>query len=374
MWDLIATPLGWVMKFIYDLVNNYGVALLLFTIVTKLALLPLTIKQQKSTAKQSAYQPMIQELQKKHSKDKAKLQEEMMKMQQEYGYSPLSGCLPMAVNMVILMGLIQVIYKPLRFIMGVPGDVYKILESWGRTAFDTGYPDTAIVSAIQNGDPAVIEKVTSVFAENGVSANIIDNITNFNFTFLGIDLTRVPDIGDWSSMASIILILVPIVSAITMIVQTTIMQKVSGQEMQGAMKYMPHMMSVMFIFIGFSVPTGVSLYWIYTNIFGLIQALLLKKLYDPAKMKIAFAEEVEAKKREKRAKKTIVITEKTGEQITKEVNEKELFNIRLAKARELEEKRYSGQLEEEIEVVTEKETLLNAEPVKEKASKKKSKK
>ena len=351
MWDFIAIPLGWLMELIYNIVKNYGIALLLFTIVTKILLLPLSIKQQKSMAKNSAYQPMINEINKKYAKDKQKQQEELMKMQQEFGYNPLVGCLPMVVQMVILFGLIQVIYNPLRFIIGIPKDVYTTIVTWGKATFEkVNYVDTAIIGAVQKGDTNVIEYLTNIFAENEIGDSVLTGIRDFNLDFFGIDLTRIPNITDLSSLASILLILVPVLSAATMILQTIIMQKVSGSpEMQGGMKYMPHMMSIMFIWIGFTVPAAVSLYWIFTNVFGLIQSLLLKKIYDPAKMKQALQDEIAAKKAAKREKKEVVVVEKSGAKVTKAVSENELANIRLARARELEKERYADSQTENSE-------------------------
>ena len=107
-------PLGYVMEFIYKfIVSDYGLSLVLFTIVLRVLMFPLRIKQQKSTAKMSAYQPMILEIQKKYAKDKNKQQEELMKLQEEYGYSPTAGCLPMVLNFVVIFGIIEVVYRPL---------------------------------------------------------------------------------------------------------------------------------------------------------------------------------------------------------------------------------------------------------------------
>ena len=88
----LAVPLGYVMRAIYGAVQNYGVAIILFTALVKVCLLPLTIHQQKSTAKMSVFSPMIQDIQKKYAKDQERAQEEMMKLQEEYGFSPTAGC------------------------------------------------------------------------------------------------------------------------------------------------------------------------------------------------------------------------------------------------------------------------------------------
>ena len=92
---ILGTPLGYVLQWIYQFVGNYGWSIILFTVIVRLLSFPLQIKQQKSTARMAAYQPMIQEIQKKYAKDKEKQNEELMRMQQEYGYNPAAGCAPM---------------------------------------------------------------------------------------------------------------------------------------------------------------------------------------------------------------------------------------------------------------------------------------
>ncbi|MEG2053844.1 MAG: YidC/Oxa1 family membrane protein insertase [Oscillospiraceae bacterium] len=336
--SILATPLGWLMEGIYFIVKNYGIALLLFTLVTKLALLPLSVKQQKSMARMSAYNPIIQDINKKYAKDKQKQQEEMMKLYDEYGFSPSMGCLPMVIQMVIMFGLIEVIYKPLRYIIGVPKEAYDVLYTWARAEWPKiTYPDTAIIKAIQDGSSKTIEKVGEVLGQNG--DKLIDGISNFDFTFLGMDLTSVPSIH-FTDVAGFLLILIPILSAVTMILSQIIMTKASGQEMTGPMKFMPYFMSISFIFIGFTVPTGVSLYWIFSNIIGLVQSLWLKKIYDPEKMKQQVLDDIEEKKKAKRSKKKIAVTTESGATVEKEVTEGELASIRLAKARELAKQRY----------------------------------
>lgn len=328
LFGFIAVPLGWLMKVIYDIVGNYGIALLLFTLVTKIILFPLSIKQQKSTAKMSAYQPMIQEIQKKWANDKNRQQEELMKLQQEYGFSPTAGCLPMLVQFPILFGLIEVIYRPVQYILQVPQAVLEqcgeMLRSAGVTI--TAYADTAVISAIQNG--------TMDFS-GVLTAQQIEAIDKFDFKLFGVmDLTQIPEFG------FNLLVLIPILSAVSMIISQIVTMKMSGQEMQGSMKMMPYMMCVMFLFFGFSVPTGVSLYWIYTNLFGLVQSVILKKMYDPDKMKEQIMADIEEKKKNRKKKKQVTIKSQDGTDQVKEVNDAELARIRLAKARELEEERY----------------------------------
>ena len=119
----LAFILGPVMALVYRLIPNYAVTMIVFTVLVRILLLPLAIKQQKSTAKMSVFQPMITEIQQKYKNNQEKQNEELMKLQQEYGYNPMSGCLPMILNLLVLFGVIEVVYRPVRYILGIPADV-----------------------------------------------------------------------------------------------------------------------------------------------------------------------------------------------------------------------------------------------------------
>ena len=121
--EIFGYPLGFIMWLCYLVVRNYAVALLLFTIITKLALFPLSLKQQKSMVKMKLFQPKVEELQKKYAKNKEKLNEETMKLYQEEGYNPMSGCLPSLIQFPLLFGMIDVVYRPLTHIAHLSKDL-----------------------------------------------------------------------------------------------------------------------------------------------------------------------------------------------------------------------------------------------------------
>ena len=116
---IITRPMGYIIEFIYNLVQNYGIAIILFTVVIKLILTPLNVKSQKSMRKQQKIQPYLAELQKKYANDQEKLNRETMKLYKENNISMAGGCLPMLIQMPILIGLYQVIQKPLSYLLHV---------------------------------------------------------------------------------------------------------------------------------------------------------------------------------------------------------------------------------------------------------------
>ena len=136
---IICYPLGAVIKFFFNFTQNYALLLVLFTIVVRFCLFPLAIKQQKSSAEMLRMKPKMDKLQKKYAKDKTKLQEEMSKLYAEEGYNPLSGCLPLLIQMPILYGLYQVVYYPLTYIMWFSNDkvnkIADILRPFIKTDF-----------------------------------------------------------------------------------------------------------------------------------------------------------------------------------------------------------------------------------------------
>ena len=328
IFGVIAWPLGYLMEWIYLVVQNYGWTLVIFTLVTKILMFPLSVKQQKSTAKMSVYQPMMQEIQKKWANDKNRQQEEMMKFQQENNISMTGGCLPMLATMAVLFGLIEVIYKPLQYLFHFSADVVNAAMTAAGIIGPGKIANIAAQNDMMKAVAANPEKYMEFFGDK------TDMIANFNFQFLGIDLSVIPELG------FNLTIILPILSLVTMIAVQLITTKMSGQQMTGAMKWMPWIMSAMFATYGFQVPGGFSLYYTASNVFGFLQSFILKKMYDPEVMKVQFAEEVERKKQEKKKKKQVVIKTEAGVEEVKDATEAELARIRLAKAREMDAARY----------------------------------
>lgn len=122
LYSLIGTPLGYILYFIYKFIcSNVGIAILLFTFIIKLAMLPLAIKQQKNTAKSAIFAPKVREIQTKYKNNQEKQQQELAKLQQE-GYNPMGGCGSMLLTFLILFGVLDVVYKPMTHIVHVNSD------------------------------------------------------------------------------------------------------------------------------------------------------------------------------------------------------------------------------------------------------------
>ena len=131
MWNIpIITPLlGYLMKLCYIIFNNYGLALIVFTLIIKLITVPFQIKQQKNTARMAKFQPQLKKLQNKYGNNKEKYQEEMMKLYAEEGINPMGSCLPMIITMVILFSIIGVVYAPLKYVSNIDGKSFNLTSS-----------------------------------------------------------------------------------------------------------------------------------------------------------------------------------------------------------------------------------------------------
>ena len=292
---ILGVPLGYVMEWIYNLIPNYGWDIIIFTIVIRLLSIPLQLNQQKSMAKMSAFQPMIADIQKKYKDKPEKQQEELLKLQQEYGYKPTAGCMPMLVNFLVMFGVIEVVYRPLQRIFHIGADAITAAGD-AMTALGISFTqvtrDTNIIAQVLAGESTV----TSVFTADQLN---------------------------------------------------TITMKASGQEMQGSMKLTMYMMPLMYVFFCFTVPCAFSLYYVISNIVMTVQTQVMRKIYDPEKMKEQVKAEIASrKKEEKRGVKSTTIKvqdEKTGEVVEKNISASEMNKRRLEYARQQDAERYKDE-------------------------------
>ncbi|HIZ42817.1 MAG TPA: YidC/Oxa1 family membrane protein insertase [Candidatus Gemmiger excrementigallinarum] len=326
----LAILIGPLVKVLYNLIGNYAVTMVVATLILKLLLFPLAIHQQKSTAKMSVFQPLMNEIQQKYKNDPQKQQEEMMKLQQEHGFNPMAGCLPMLLTMLVLFGFLGVVYYPVHYIFGVSdAAVREACQALGLATANATTMQTSLIQAIHNGaviDPAII------------SADVVNEIKNFNTVFFGMDMCDIPGFN-LSPIA-----IFPIVAAVTMILSYFINQKLSGMgaQMQGSMKIMIWVTNLMFVTFCFNAPVGFSLYYGVSNLFQIGQSFVTYKIYSPEKFKAQYEAELAAKRAEKKKKKTVTV-EENGKTVTKEVTKGEENKLRLEMARKREVELYKDE-------------------------------
>ncbi len=296
---IITKPMGFIIEFIYSLVSNYGLSIILFTILIKLVLLPLTIKSQKAMKKQQRIQPIMQQLQAKYANDQEKLQREMMKLYKENNISMTGGCLPMLIQMPILVGLYQVIQKPLSFLAGVDwaaADVInKVIDLQARMA--TQFPDIIgkltgyTMEQLANNAQIQLSKWSEIL--NGTTDPWV-----LNFNFLGLDLSNAPAqaisylvSGQFGELRVIMLLLIPILAVAATILSNKVMQaQTQAKDPDGKTKQpdsatqmtksMTMLMPIMTGFFTFTLPSGLGIYWIISSLVQVIQQVALNRYFD----------------------------------------------------------------------------------------------
>lgn len=286
----ICVPFAWLVRLFYDLTNSYGVALILFTLVIKLIMLPFQMKSKKSMMRMSRVSGQMQDLQKRYAKNQAKLQEEMQKLYEEEGVNPMSGCLWSFLPLPILMALYSIIRQPITHFMMLSKDV---LQTVVQSVADAGVDLTNIVMmdkatgapALKDGlyQMAAYGQINLVKAVQEMGLSTPDGWFNVNYKFLGLDLTATP----WEYVKSftftwavIGVILIPILAGLSQFVFSKLTMKTQPQaDAAGgtSMKSMMYMMPLFSVYIAFIMPAALGVYWIAQSVFSLIQEAVLNK-------------------------------------------------------------------------------------------------
>ena len=327
--DIVTVPFGFILNALYDLTTNYGVAIILFSILVKLVLLPMNAKGKKSMMKMSRLTPDIERIKKKYPDDTNKQQQLTQELYKKEGVSTCSGCLWSFIPLLILFPLYTVIRQPIEYMLGETAenaaaivDVIKTAapELFGKNDF---YAEMIAARHI----PDFVEQIRAVLPEISEAT-----LAGVNFDFLGIDLGRQPSINffaweafDWANIG---LFLLPVLSAASSVLSMLISNKQNdsvvtnekgiqdkeaaknSQQNQTA-KTMMWMMPIMSLWIGFTVPAALSVYWLISGVLGTIADTFMTKHYrkiydaeDAVRLKKYMEEEaIEAEKERVRAEK-----------------------------------------------------------------------
>lgn len=292
--DFIALPMGQFLNFIYNTMafRYYGLAIIIFTLFIRLVLLPLYVKQYRSTSKMQLIQPQIQEIQKRYKNDKEKLNQEMMKVYQENKVNPAGGCLPLLIQMPILFSLYYAISQPLHYMLGKkPEVITQLLEIVKK---DTTYK---MVSTFR--DINIINYFTQHKDKLSSVSGMLKSSDLLNMHFLGLNLGLQPTYQSaklFSEPQYIALLLIPILAAITTFLSVKLSSPQAGKNAQGNQmtnsmtNSMTMIMPFMTAFFAFSVPAGMGFYWTVSNIVQILQQMymnkyVIKKKDDPVAAK-----------------------------------------------------------------------------------------
>ena len=351
----IQIPFGYVLEFFYTFFNNYGIALILFSLAVKLVLLPASMKSKKSMMKTSRLQPKIKQIELACGDDKQKYQQEVNQLYKDEGVSMFGGCLWSLLPLLILIPLYNVIREPLTYLLHFDTETVNQFKSAFKATLIEGQSLSPYwqYAAAQN---------IETFGQG-----IVEGVKNLNLTFLGIDLGQTPSwkiwtLAGWSQIGAF---LVPLVSGglnylsmfISQKMNATVARDENGEKDEAAAKaastgkVMNMLMPLLSVWFGFIMPLGISIYWIAQSVFGIVQDYFLtkhyRKIYDAEdeikRQKAAERAAEEAEKERIRAAKRAANPDGITENTSKKKQQLREKQEREAAAKRFEEKKLAEQ-------------------------------
>lgn len=365
--DIVTVPFGYLLSVLYQLTSNYGVALILFSILVKIILMPATAKGKRSTMKMSRLTPRIQALQKKYENDQKKQSEAVQALYKEEGVSMGGGCLWSLLPLLILLPLYTVVRQPVIYMLHESADtaakIVEIIKGAAAESFSSNSFYDQMVAA------RLIPDFAHLLTELKLSAATLKGV---EFNFLGIDLGAVPqfNIFAWSSYdwAHFGAFLIPVLSAGSQVLSMVISMRMNNSlvtdekglvdketaknsQTNQTSKTMMFIGPLMSLWIGFTIPTALSLYWFVQGIVSTVADVYLTKKYraiydaeDAERLKKAMeAEALEAEKERQRAERRAAnpdgITENTSKKKLQQKQQREQEAAKAAAAKEYAEKK-----------------------------------
>lgn len=278
--NIIGTPLGYIMRWCWLLANNYGAAIILFTLLTRLITFPLSVWVQKNSIKMIRIKPALNQIAAKYADDGDRAAQEQFALYKQEGYKPLAGIVPLCIRIPVLMGVICVIYNPLQHLLHldaglIDGMLQKTMEILRVAELGNAGPIKAI-ELIK--DPAYAAQFFSLQIP-GIEQAVAD-IQALNLHFLGFDLTHTPTLLSMDKY-----LLLPVLSALSSFALCVCQNKVNV--LQREQKWlgrwgMAIFLTLFSLYFGMVVPTGVGLYWIVGNVLAIIALYLVNWIYKPS--------------------------------------------------------------------------------------------
>ena len=279
----ISSLFGYVLNFLYNLVNNYGIAIILFTILLRVILIPITIIQQKSTKANTRMQEKMREIERKYKNNPEKLNQETIELYKSEKLNPFTGCLVSILQIVIILSVFWVVSKPLTYMKKVDADLINTYtQEMKEEGTNVTYPEIAIIQRKANEDENVY----------------------INMDFLGLDLSKVPGQNLKDPKVYIIPILYVLTSILSIKLTNTTQTKKKNEveilengekaksdadetmeSMEQMTKSMNYMVPIMSISIAFIAPLGLALYWFVSNLVMIIERLIIDKFFNKDKEK-----------------------------------------------------------------------------------------
>lgn len=328
-WQIIMTPFSWLLKLFCNVFDSYGIALFFFALVVKIILFPFSLKGKKSMIKMNMVSGQLQAIQKRCGNDRERYNQEVQKFYTENNISPMSGCGWSMVPMLILFPLYAIIRRPMKYMMGLSETATSAVANvlnWttikgSEFVAGNGYNELILASWLNEGN------LSTAAAAAGATGLFV-----MNFDFFGIDLSQVPSLKFWASdiwtsgdkWCAIGLFLLPVISAALSFISSKVstktnnMNKDKDQEENATTaatnKSMMIMMPLMSLWIGFTLPAGLCIYWISNSLLMMLQewlcAKILRKDYEAAR--IAAEEQAKRNKEEEKERRRIAAEKKAA--------------------------------------------------------------
>ncbi len=270
---IVGYPLGWVMWLAYKIIPVYSVALIIFTVIMRAIMLPMSVKQHKNSIRMQILKPKVDAINKKYEKNPQKAQEEVNKLYEKEGYNPFGGCSTLFLQLPILYGLIDVIYKPMTHLLRLDKDVIlkaqEIMEKAGAKLVESGRTYSIQIAMLGKAEEYKTQLI------DGLGAEVYEKMTSIDLNLFGINLGAIPE-WSWN-----LLVLIPILSFVTALASSLISMKMSADQAasgKGCMYAMTFGMPLVSAWFSMMVPAGVGLYWIIGNILAGVQTVVLRKV------------------------------------------------------------------------------------------------
>ena len=288
MFNFFANIFGYILEWIYLLVKNYGLAIIIFSVLVKIVMLPISIRQQKTMKKNEKIQKELKILQIKHKGNPERLNQETMELYKRENVNPFGGCFTIIIQFILLISMFYLVKSPLTYMQKIDNNVIEneiveIKKVNGEESISKGYPEMSVIKYLkQNNDT--------------------ENQMYINMDFLGLDLSKVPqeNFGDWKVFVIPVLYVISSILSIKLTTNMTNKKKeekdkkeekallteenkaeMDQEEMAAQMnKSMSLMMPILSVSVSLIAPLGLALYWLINNIIMIIERLMLNKLFS----------------------------------------------------------------------------------------------
>ena len=377
--DIVTVPFGLLLSWLYDFTANYGLALILFAVIVKVVLLPISAKGKKNSMKMSRLQPRLTAIQQKYAGDQAKMNEEMQALYKSENVSMSGSCLWSLVPLLILFPLYTVVRAPIQYMLRESADVAAQIVEIIKTNGPEFFADASRGAYYEQMMAAPLIPQFAEQIKEAIPNISPDTLQGVNFDFFGINLAANPQwkfwLDSWAwDWAHIGALLIPVLSAASQMVSMLVSQRMNNSvitnekgledkeaaknsQSNQSMKMMMYTMPLMSLFIGFSFPAAMSLYWLIQGIVAMVIDIILTKHYrkiydaeDAVRLQKALEQErleaeKEALRAERRAANPDGITENTSKKKLQQKQKQEQQAAKAAAAKEYAAKK--GEVEAE---------------------------